>query len=265
MKKFNIISKTDIASKEIANGIKNKLIDAGFEFEIDNPDLVIILGGDGKLLRTIHNYLDKLDNTCFVTLKTGTLGFSSDYKMDEAEELINDIINSNYTIEEINLLEAELCYYKTKKTLYGINEIRLENRYHTCVLDVYINDNYFESFRGNGLCISTPFGSTGYNKSLNGAVVLNDVEVLQMTEIAGIHNNAYCSLQNPLIVSKNTTLELKTNSKYTLVGLDHLTFSEENLKSVIVKYSDKKIKLVHYKENYTNIDRIKKSFIINKK
>lgn len=264
MKKFNIITKSDIKSKELAAKIKDALLAYNYEFEIDNPELVIILGGDGKLLRTVHNYIDKIDKINFISVLTGTLGFSSDYHQDEIDSLIESILHGESFIEKVHLLEATLNFKDNQETHYALNELRLENRYHTCNIDVYLNNKFFETFKGNGLCISTPFGSTGYNKSLNGAVVLNGVDVLQITEIAGIRSLCFNSLGNSLIVPKDMEVELKSFTKYHLIGLDHLTLNNQNLQSIKVKFSDKTINLIHFK-NKDSIDRIQKSFIVNKK
>lgn len=57
--------------------------------------------------------------------------------------------------------------------------------------DVCLNDVLFESFRGDGLSVSTPTGSTAYNKSLGGAVLHPTIEALQLTEIASLNNRVY--------------------------------------------------------------------------
>jgi len=264
MRKFNIISKYEENSKLLAEKIKTSLLENNFVYDERNPDLVIILGGDGKLLRTIHNYIDSIDKIDFVTFTTGTLGFSSDFIQTEIDEFIDLLIADEYTIEEIHLLEADINYYYKKEKKYALNELRLENRHHTCIIDVYLNDQHLENFRGNGLCVSTPFGSTGYNKSLSGAVVLNNVEVLQLTEVAGIHNINYRSLGNSLIFNKDTKISLKPTSKHTLIGIDHFLVDSNDLRSVDIRYSDKYIRFAHYKKKNC-IDRIKKSFIYGKK
>ena len=96
MRKFNIISKYDDHSKLLAEKIKNSLLENDFVFEEKNPDLVIILGGDGKLLRTIHNYLDRIDSIDFVTFTTGTLGYASDFAQTEIDDFINNLISNEY-------------------------------------------------------------------------------------------------------------------------------------------------------------------------
>lgn len=63
--------------------------------------------------------------------------------------------------------------------------------------DVCLNDVLFESLRGDGLSVSTPTGSTAYNKSLGGAVLHPTIEALQLTEIASLNNRVYRTLGVP--------------------------------------------------------------------
>lgn len=56
------------------------------------------------------------------------------------------------------------------------------------VADVYIKEELFERFRGDGLAISTPTGSTAYNKSVGGAVVHPSINAMQLAEIASLNN-----------------------------------------------------------------------------
>ena len=77
---------------------------------------------------------------------------------------------------------------------------------------VYINDEYLETFRGNGLCVSTASGSTAYNKSLGGAILYSDVGMMQLSEIAGIHHNAYRSLGSSLVLDKKYTIRNQTDN-----------------------------------------------------
>ena len=61
----------------------SSLKEAGFIIDDKNPDICIHLGGDGTFLRSVHNYIDKLDKVKFVGLCIGTLGFFYDYQKDD--------------------------------------------------------------------------------------------------------------------------------------------------------------------------------------
>jgi NAD+ kinase len=110
------------------------------------------------------------------------------------------------------------------------------------------------------MCVSTAVGSTGYNKSLHGAVVLPSVEVFQMTEIASINSNLYHTLSSPLILSKNDVIKLTSEwNKELFITSDSMSLSFKDFKSLEIGLSDKKARLINRNIDY--IDRIKKNFI----
>ncbi|MDK6687817.1 NAD kinase, partial [Aerococcus sp. UMB8623] len=71
----------------------------------------------------------------------------------------------------------------------------------TMTCEVYIRDELFEVFRGDGLCVSTPTGSTGLNKSLGGAVVHPRLQTLQLTEIASLNNRVFRTLSSSMLIA----------------------------------------------------------------
>ena len=81
----------------------------------------------------------------------------------------------------------------------------------TQTIEVYINDERLETFRGSGLCVSSQAGSTAYNRALKGAVVERGLEVLQLVEVAGIHHAHYRSLGAPLVLSGGNTIVMKSD------------------------------------------------------
>lgn len=265
MKRFYIITKTDNFSQSIYRTLRDKLIAASLIEDKYNPELLIVCGGDGKVLRSIHHYLRTIDKIKIMSILTGTLGFSSDFLPNELEELVNNIKNDNYFVEQHNLLK--ICVNKNRgnsEVYYALNEFRVENRFRTCVVDVYLNNNLFETFRGNGLIVSTSFGSTAYNRSLGGAIVSPSLKVMQLTEIAGIHHNSYRSLNSPLILDKDTIIKFKVyETKKCILGLDHLILNNDFVSDIEISLSDKQVSFIHYK-NITFIDRLKKAYIVEK-
>ena len=157
MKKFAVIAREDERSKALEQQIIKALTPA-LEHSQKLPELVIVIGGDGKLLGAVSHYIDKLDQVKFVVLNTGRLGFSADYHSQEVDDLVAAIKSDNYQVESANLLEVIVYHNNGKQDKhYALNEFRIEDRNHTCDVDVYINTDFFENFRGNGICVSTPF------------------------------------------------------------------------------------------------------------
>lgn len=262
MERFTVFTKTDYFSQNIANKIIREFQAAGKIKDDVNPELCVVIGGDGKMLRAVHHYLDRIDKMNFVGILTGTLGFSSDYKANEVDLFIKEVLENIYTVKAKNLLRIELTKKdKSTKTYYALNEFRVENRVHTCVLDVYINDQLFEEFRGNGMIVSTPFGSTAYNRSLGGAIIFDHLDAYQLTEVAGIHHTSYSSIGNSLIISNNNKLKIKIQDTHqSLLGLDHLVIPSDGVVEATIGLSDHVVNFVHF-HPITCVDRLKKAFI----
>lgn len=256
--KYSIVTKFDDKSNELASILKNKI---KFEYDEFNPELVICVGGDGTTLSAIHKYSDKIENIKFISFNAGHLGFFSSFDCDEINEFIEYIHKSEFTYDELNLIEYRIDTFSDERNVgYAVNEITIVNPRRTLILDAYINGKHFEHYRGTGMCLSTAVGSTGYNKSLHGAVVLPSVEMFQMTEIASINSNLYHTLSSPLILSKNDVVELTSESnKELFITADSISLSFKDFKSIRVNLSDKKVKLINRNIDY--IERIKKNFI----
>ena len=255
MKKFSIVAKKDDLSMSLAKKIKEGLIHE-LEYNEDNPELVISVGGDGTMLYSVHKYIDMLENVKFVGIHTGTLGFYTDYAKEEYQELIADILKDEYTIQNRSMLEVciDNMHY------HSLNEVRIENNRRAQVLDVYINNEQLEVFRGNGLCVSTASGSTAYNKSIGGAVISSSHDLMQLSEIAGIHHNAYRSLGSPLILDHTHTITIKSsNLNNSILGVDQDVYELADASNITIKISDKKVQCVQYKE-VSLISRLKRSF-----
>lgn len=263
MKYFCIINKADEVSNEIAERISNALIDYNFRYDEKHPELIIVVGGDGKFLRSVHEHIENIENINYVVINTGTLGFASDFESDEVDVLIKSIIEGNYKVESCNLIKTEVIDEKGDLHIeYALNEFRVENPMRTLVVDVYVDNDFFEEFSGNGLCISTQFGSSAYNRSLMGAIVAPNVEIMQITEIAGIHNNKYSSLYNSLIVSKDSIIKIiPKETENVILGIDYLCLEFKNFRQINISLSDKKVNFVRYRK-YSFYERLHQSFIV---
>ena len=160
MKRFEIRSKQDEQSKRLKETLYQRLIELSFIHDEQNPDFVISVGGDGTFLRAIHQYMNQVDTIRFVGIHTGTLGFFSSYDGDECEAFIQDLINKRLECKELPLLDICVQSQKGNEHYYALNEMRVENVIRTQLIRVSINQEYMETFRGTGLCISTQAGST---------------------------------------------------------------------------------------------------------
>ncbi|MFR5747425.1 MAG: NAD kinase [Thomasclavelia spiroformis] len=248
MKQYALVIKQDQLSHQIAKEIKAQL-NGIMEYNQENPDLVISVGGDGTMLLSVHQYLNQ--NVNFVGVHTGTLGFFTDFQKDEVMELVEAIKSECYHLMPRNLLEVKVKHGKKEDTYFALNEMRIDYGYTTQVIDVYINDELLEVFRGNGLCVSTPSGSTAYNKSIGGAVIYPGTPLMQLTEVAGIQHNAYRSLGSSLILDASNVVKLVGhNFEQVYLGIDHLSNRIEDVESIEIKIAKRQLILLNIKVSH---------------
>lgn len=258
MKQYALVVKQDELSARIAKTIKNSL-DTFMINNQENPDLVISVGGDGTMLLSIHQYME--NDVCFVGVHTGTLGFFTDFKKEEVEELTAAIKANQYKINSRYLLEVDIYHDNKKERFLALNEMRIDHGYTTQVIDVYIDDELLEVFRGNGLCVSTPSGSTAYNKSIGGAVIYPGSPLMQLTEVAAIQHNAYRSLGSSLILDASKVVKLKgQHFDKVYLGIDHLSYQLNNIEKIEVKIAKETVKFIEYKQ-LSFVQRIRRAFI----
>ena len=247
-------------NKENAAFLKEQLEKNGFELDNTNPDIVLSIGGDGTFLHAVHAYINKLDTIKFIGINYGSLGFFCGYTKEDIPELIKELKGELF-VKQYSLLKGEVKYQNNAQVIYALNEIRIENPFHTLISDVFINDEKLEAFRGNGLMVCSSLGSSAYNKSLGGALMPHDLDLLQLTEVVSIQNNAFNSLGSSLIFDDKTHVTLKGQfTKNAVVGFDYSTSKNESPTSLDIFLSDKKVSIIRRK-SYSYINSIRKSFI----
>ena len=245
---------------ENAKKVEQEALKHGFVIDNNNPDIVFSVGGDGTFLRAVHNYIDKLDKVLFIGINYGSLGFLYDFSKEEIPMIMEKISKNDFSVKEQRLLKGEVTYEYSKQDIFALNEIRIENPFHTLMSEVLINDELLETFCGNGLIVSSNLGSSAYNKSLGGALIDNDIEAMELTEVAGIQNKVYNSLNSSLIVNNNKTITFKGDIDKAIVGYDHLSLdNDDKLISVAVSCSDKKVRIIH-DPKHSYIQRVKRGF-----
>lgn len=261
--KFAVTSKGDSKSNKLVDVIKTYLLDFELEYNEEEPDIVISVGGDGTLLYAFHRYSNRLDKTAFVGMHTGHLGFYADWTPDALEKLVIAIAKTAYEPVEYPLLEVVVHYEgEEKETRYlALNESTVKSIEGTFVMDVEIRGEHFERFRGDGLCISTPSGSTAYNKALGGAIVHPSLEAIQLAEMASINNRVFRTVGSPLILPAHHTCALKpVNGQKFQISIDHLTILDREVKSIQYRVADEKIRFARYR-SFPFWKRVHDSFI----
>lgn len=152
----------------------------------EETECVLVLGGDGTMIQAaidlVHSKLPILG------INMGTVGFLTEVEPQNLERALDLMLQDKYTIENrIMLRESSVTPTGTGsgKACYALNDVVLSKRgdCRLITIKVYINDELADIYRADGLIISTPTGSTGYNLSAGGPVMVPDTEATVITPI----------------------------------------------------------------------------------
>ncbi len=235
MKKYTFVTRPDETSAKIEQTIRDTLNQNGFKEDILNPEVVIVIGGDGTFIMAVHDYINKLNDVCFYGIHTGTLGFYTDYRDSDLDEFLEALISGKTKEIRYPLLGVDF----DGKVYHAINEIRLENVARTQILKVYINDEMFEEFHGTGMCVCTQLGSTAYNRSLGGAVIQEGLDFIELTEISGIHHSKCRTLNAPIVLHGDTKIRFESNSfDHAIIGADSFVYQLKGARAIEIQICD---------------------------
>ncbi|SEO51057.1 NAD+ kinase [Amphibacillus marinus] len=249
--KFAVTSKGDHKSNKIKSIIEQYLLDFDLKQSMTDPDLVISVGGDGTFLHAVHNYFHRLKETAFIGVHTGHLGFYADWLPEEVEKLVIEIAKKQFEIVEYPLLAMRIWRKDEPQPdrYLALNEATIKKIEGSVVLDVAINGDEFERFRGDGLCVSTPSGSTAYNKALGGAIIHPALSALQITEMSSINNRVYRTIGSPLILPSHHVCEFKPvdHNQSFIITIDHITQSFDKVTSIEYTVADERIRFARFR------------------
>lgn len=248
--KFTVFTYDSKQNNRIKQELEEKLRQKKFMIDAKDPDIVFTVGGDGTVLRAIHHYMavEKLQSVKFIGIHTGHLGYYTDWLPEEIDNMVEFLTMNEIRSYKYPLLEAKLCAGEKTRYKYALNEFTILNAKRTQHLDIAINEMSLESFRGTGICVSSPTGSTAYNKALGGAIIYPSLPAYQLTEIASINSNAYRTIGAPLIIPKEQTLHLESeNWEGMTLTQDHLELDVSELTAISMTLSDKYVQFVKRK------------------
>ncbi len=189
-------------------GLKGKINSPeNFKFDSETSigllaDVIITIGGDGTFLRTARIYRMKP----IMGINVGTFGFLTTYNQDNLELGLKNLLSGNWKSEERTTLKALL----EGKTIMALNDITINVTGSSRMLsfDVKVNGQNLFDFRGDGLIVSTPTGSTAYNLSAGGPILYPTMEAFVITPICP-HK---LSLR-PVVVPSESQIEVRVSSR----------------------------------------------------
>ncbi|MCD8914377.1 MULTISPECIES: NAD kinase [Staphylococcus] len=249
--RYNIVSKGDYKSNSIQENMEAQMTKKGMVKDVATPEIVISVGGDGTLLEAFHKYCHRVSETAFVGVHTGHLGFYADWLPHESDKLIEEIVDGDYEVIEYPLIDIIVNYNDDKAPSHHIalNEATMKTEDNTTlVADVSLRGQHFERFRGDGLCISTPSGSTAYNKALGGALIHPSLRAIQLTEIASINNRVFRTVGSPIVMPDHHYCVITpVDQKVIMTSIDHVTTKHHNVESIEYRVAKQNVRFARFR------------------
>ncbi|TCP32055.1 NAD+ kinase [Scopulibacillus darangshiensis] len=212
-------------------------------------NIITSIGGDGAFLQAVRKTGFR-DDCLYLGISTGQLGFYCDFNINAHKDMLEAIRNEQIEVRKYPIIQVEI---DGDTRLYCLNECSIRtSTIKVFSIEVYIDNLHFETFKGDGMIISTPTGSSGYNKSVNGAVIDPKIPCLQVSELASLNNNYYRTLGSAFVLNqeRELTLKIKENiNNYPIIGLDNEAYSIRSNKEIKITLPDRRIKTVKLKDN----------------
>lgn len=156
-----------------------------FVFDKTNrPDAIIVLGGDGTMLRSARDFVE--ESIPLLGVNLGSLGYLAEVDKANIETALEKLIKGDFFIEERMMLEGNVIRNgQSVAHTVALNDIAVLKSlpYRAINFDVYVNGQFLKSYGADGVIVSTPTGSTGYNLSAGGPVVEPCAELLVLTPV----------------------------------------------------------------------------------
>ena len=183
-----------------------------------NADLVLVLGGDGTMIAAAR--LMGHAEVPVLGINYGGLGYLAEFRIEEIYGALESILAGNYRLDRRVMLAVDLL--RGDETITSnrvLNDVVINKSALARIIEIeaYLNQQFVNSFRADGLIVSTPTGSTAYNLSAGGPVIFPSMNAVVITPIC-----PFTLSNRPIVVPDDATVELrlKTNQEDVTLTLD---------------------------------------------
>lgn len=176
-----------------------------------NIDFALSVGGDGTFLTTASYIRDK--NIPILGINSGHLGFLADVQMQDIDAVLEQLLTNNYTIEQRTLLSVSANGALLANT-FALNEVAVMKQELSSMIEITASVATSEgtfplhSYKADGLLLSTTTGSTAYNLSIGGPIMVPQVKAFILSPIATHSLNV-----RPLVIPEDWQIDLSVRSR----------------------------------------------------
>lgn len=184
----------------------------------ENVDLMLVLGGDGTMIAAARLMGDT--EVPVLGVNYGGLGYLAEFRIEELYTALDSILSGNYRLDKRVMLQVELLRGPEQVTRNRVlNDVVINKSALARIIEIEANLNhqFVNSFRADGLIVSTPTGSTAYNLSAGGPVIFPSMNAVVITPIC-----PFTLSNRPIVVPDDAEIELclKTEEEDVALTLD---------------------------------------------
>ena len=178
-----------------------------YDMEIQNltsVDLLIVLGGDGTLLG-IARALNETFHSPILGINIGNLGFLTSIDISDIDVALDKIEEGKYNIAERMMLNCRVESQEHKEDIRALNDVVIARGTLSRMVKftIYVDGKIYSTFKGDGLIIATPTGSTAYSFSAGGPFIYPDLELISITPIC-----PHTKSMQTIILNGNSVIEV---------------------------------------------------------
>ena len=181
-------------------------------------DLILVLGGDDTMIATARMIEDL--EVPVLGINYGGLGYLTEFRIEELYSALESILEGNYRLDKRVMLRT--LHQRGDEVINSnrvLNDVVINKSALARIIeiDAYLNDQFVNSFRADGLIVSTPTGSTAYNLSAGGPVIFPSMNAILITPIC-----PFTLSNRPIVVPDDAVIELrlKTDQEEVALTLD---------------------------------------------
>ena len=166
----------------------------------DKVDAIVVLGGDGLMMRAANAYPD----VPLLGINFGKVGFLALVEQRDWQIALTALVNGEFTIEQSSTLSATLTRDGvTSDQGWAINDIVIRSGNRMIEVELYVDGYWVNTYPGDGMIVSTPRGSTAYSMAAGGPILTSGVRGFALVPI-----NCHSPIRTPMIASEDVTIEL---------------------------------------------------------
>lgn len=231
--------------------------------DLKDIDLLVALGGDGTLLG-IARSLNESFNSPILGINIGNLGFLSSVDIFEIDAALNKLKAGKYKIEDRMMLNCAVESNENNEEIKALNDVVIARGTLSRMVKftIFVDGKIYSTFKGDGLIVATPTGSTAYSFSAGGPFVFPDLEIIIITPIC-----PHTKSMQTIVLSGNSVIEIcadhgEENVYLTVDGQKAVKVNNDT--SIKISKNKKSVKLLFF-DDYDYFKVLRNKILNNSK